>query len=158
MKLTKTIIIKRTNIETYKDEEDNISQIDLKLLVYEEGNESATLDCDEDSWMFHKGTWSCQSRSDYWSGLPYGLWTYIGIDNTPLLDGILTALTDNEYITVTYTTEVNIQPGHSLRTCGMCAFWENGKCSRIGEELEECTIIPCANNLFKKKETNNAVL
>lgn len=154
MKLTKTIVIKRTDIDTGEDEEGNINEIDLRFLVYEEGNESATLGCDEDRWTFFDGEWTCYAKRDEWAGLPYGLWAYIGIDNAPLTEHILNALVQNEYITVTYTTDVNIQPGHSLRTCGMCAFWENGKCSRIGEELEECTIIPCANNLFKKKEIN----
>ena len=153
MELTKTITVKRTNIETYEDEEDNISQIDLKLLVYEEGNESATLGCDEDSWTFYNGTWSCRSRTDYWSGLPYGLWAYIGIDNTPLIEHILNALVQNKYITITYTTEINIKPGHSLRTCGMCAFWENGKCSKVGETLPKDHIIPC-DSLFKEKVTD----
>lgn len=152
MKLTKTIVVKRTDIDTGEDEEGNINEIVLRFLVYEEGNESATLGCDEDCWEFFDGEWTCRSKGDWTTGLPYGLWAYIGIDNTPLAEHILNSLVQNECITVTYTTEVNIQPGHSLRTCGMCAFWENGKCSKVGEKISKDHIIPC-DSLFKAKVT-----
>lgn len=152
MKLTKTIVVKRTAIDTGEDEEGNVNEIVLRFLVYEEGNESATLGCDEDCWEFFSGEWTCRSEGDWTTGLPYGLWAYIGIDNKPLAGHILNSLVQNEYITVTYTTEVNIQPGHSLRTCGMCAFWENGKCSKVGEALPKDHIIPC-DSLFKEKVT-----
>lgn len=152
MQLTKTIVVKRTAIETDEDEEGDINYIALRFLVYEEGNESATFGCDEDCWSFFNGEWCCCSKGGRVTGLPYGLGAYIGIDNTPIAEHILNALVQNKYVTVTYTTEVNIQPGHSLRTCGMCAFWENGKCSKIGEEISKDHIIPC-DILFKEKVT-----
>lgn len=153
MKLTKTIAVKRTDIDTVEDEEGNIHEIVLRFLVYEEGNESATRGSDEDCWVFSIVEWTCRSSCSMFDELPYGLNDYIGTDNAPLAEHILNSLVQNESITVTYTIEVNIQPGHSLRTCGMCAFWENDKCSKVGAKLSKDHIIPCGS-LFKEKETN----
>lgn len=152
MKLTKTIVVKRTDIDIGEDEEGNTNEIVLRLLVYGEGNESATQGCDEDCWEFFRGEWTCRSKCSRYEELPYGLNDYIGTDNLPLSEHILNSLVQNEYITVTYTTEVNIQPGHSLRTCGMCAFWENGECSKVGAKISKDHIIPC-DSLFKAKVT-----
>lgn len=149
---TQTIVIRRTNIEHYEDEDGVPDSITLSLLVYLPGHEGDTLAQDEESWeLFHAtGEWTNVTRVSAEDGFPTGLWYYLGLHNQALLKSVLNALVEHEYLTITYSIQLNIQEGHSLPTCSTCQHWKDGVCKKVNQDIPGDHIIPC-DKLFKAK-------
>lgn len=162
MKTTKEIVIKRTGIEYTYNEDDTLAYINMSTMVYVPGFEDFTMGCDDDSWEYSAELdhWRCISRYDTIDGIPYGLAMFLGIDNNKAIGHILHELTneDREFITVTYTIDVDISPGHNLPLCGQCTHWtpeKNGFCNWCKQHLPADHVIPCRREVFKPKSTNN---
>lgn len=159
MKTTKEIVIRRTNIEYTYDEDDKISYIDMSIMVYVPGFEGSTLGDDEDSWEYsaESDSWRCLSKFDLYNGLPYGLAMFLGVDNTEVIAQVLHELTneDREFITVNYTIDVDVSPGHNLPMCRQCAHWtsdKRGYCNWCNQHLPADHVIPCNREVFKPKQ------
>lgn len=162
MKTTKEIVIKRTDIDYTYDEENKLSYINMSIMVYVPGFEGSTLGCDEDSWEYSAKTdhWRCVSRCDDVSGIPYGLAMFLGVDNNEVIGQVLHELTNEarEFITVNYSIDVDISPGHNLPLCNQCVHWtpeNNGHCNWCNQHLPADHVIPCSREVFKPKNTNN---
>ena len=162
MKTTKEIVIKRTGIEYTYDEEDKLEYIDLRITIYVPGFEDSTWGSDEDSWEYsaESDSWRCSSSCSMFDELPYGLAMFLGIDNTDVIRQVLHELTneDREFITVKYTINATISPGHNLPLCHQCVHWtteKNGFCNWCKQHLPADHVIPCSREVFKHKTTNN---
>lgn len=152
MKTTKEIVIKRTGIEYTYDDDDKLAFIDMRLMIYVPGDECATLSDDEDAWEYNAkyDSWICRSHADAIAGLPYGLAMFLGIDNEEVIKQTLDALAKpkQEFITVKYDIEVDINSGHNLPTCGQCKHWNAGHCNWCDQALPADHVIPCGREVF----------
>lgn len=161
MKTTKEIVIKRTGIEYTYDDDDKLAYIDLRIMVYIPGFEGSTWGSDEDHWAYYaeSDSWRCVSRCSIFDDLPYGLTMFLGVDNTEVISQVLHELTykNREFITVNYSIDIDISPGHKLPLCGQCIHWtseNHGYCNWCEQHIPSDNVIPCNREVFKPKSTN----
>ena len=151
-KVEQEIVIKRTYIENvYEEDDDNLSFIIIKFLVYVPGQESSTFGSDEEYWVYAAvdQTWNQDTPGE--ASL---LRQFLGIENDACIQSVLNALKDNEAITVGYTLTIETKSGHSLPTCGSCKHWSKGYCEIIKQNISGDHILPCSRELFEPKVLN----
>lgn len=148
MQASNTVSIIRKDIEIHNDQDGKPQLISMHTLAYPADREFAVTDNDIELWELDlsiSDDWVNHDTFDVWSGMPYGICTYVGLDNQELINHILNSLMTEESITLKYSVEIEISPGHALKMCGSCKYYEDGWCSNNKDEVSATNLSPCYN-------------
>lgn len=146
MTTEKTIVVKRTFIERYFNEDGTPDLTRLQLLVYIPGEHGVSCDYKEDTWEYNWKDKEWDNTTLYYTtdGIPEGLFYHMGSLGQACVESILNALLEKEVVTAGIVTTVTLSEGHELPICSRCKHWKDGYCSIVNQSVAGDSIIPCS--------------